>query len=72
MKRTISTWAEFKKHWGGNVNFLMAGECVPFHFDMPPVEDVIEIIRKDPDARITNSSRRSEGRAGHEQPAAGR
>ena len=54
MKRTISTWAEFKKHWGGNVNFLMAGECVPFHFDMPPVEDVIEIIRKDPDARITN------------------
>lgn len=56
MERTITTWREFQKSWHGKQNFLMAGECVPFRFEMPPLEDVLDQIRQDPDARITPGS----------------
>lgn len=50
--RTVHTWAEFHEHWDGVLNFLLSGDCVPFSFEMPSVEDVIDEIRRDPDARI--------------------
>ena len=53
MQRTISTWSDFKDAWDGVHNFLMAGECIPFAFDLPPLERIIEEVRRDPDARIT-------------------
>ncbi|HZP83532.1 MAG TPA: hypothetical protein VFB21_17945 [Chthonomonadaceae bacterium] len=52
MQKTVRTWQEFRQEWDGVLNFLMAGECVPFAFDMPPVEQVIEEVRRDPEARI--------------------
>ena len=36
----------------GEPSELLAGDCVPFAFDMPAIEDVIEEIRRDPDVRI--------------------
>jgi hypothetical protein len=53
-QRTVTTWNEFRQAFDGVLNFLMAGECVPFSFDMPPVEQVIDEIRRDPDARIVS------------------
>ena len=52
MHRTVSTWRDFKAHWDGVLNFLLGGECVPFAFDLPSVEEVIDSVRRDPDARI--------------------
>src|SRR5262245_30040045 len=52
MKRSITTWAEFREAWGGVHNFLMGGECVPFEFDVPPLDRVVEEMRNDKDARI--------------------
>lgn len=52
LHRTISTWAELSKIWDGPLNFLMTGECVPFEFKMPSLDQVIDEIRRDPDARI--------------------
>jgi hypothetical protein len=53
MKSETSSWSEFQKKWDGNVNFLMSGECIPFEFKMPSLQEVISQIRNDPDARIT-------------------
>lgn len=52
LHRTVSTWADLCQCWNGAHNFLMTGDCVPFAFEMPPIEQVIDEIRRDPDARI--------------------
>ena len=52
MKTTVSTLADFKKHWAGPLNFLMEGECVPFEFDLPPLEEVVDLLRRDSDTNI--------------------
>jgi len=54
MQRTVTTWEEFCDAWDGVHNFLMADECVPFSFDMPPLERVVSEMRDDPKARITS------------------
>ena len=56
LHRIVSTWREFREVWDGVLNFLITGECVPFSFEMPPVEQVIEEIRSDPEARICPGS----------------
>lgn len=50
--RKITTRAEFQRHWGCHLNFLMGGECIPFDFEFPPVESLVEAVRSDPGARI--------------------
>jgi hypothetical protein len=52
MHRTICSWTEFKMHWNGVHNFLMEGDCIPFSFDVPPIERVIDEMRKDPSSSI--------------------
>lgn len=52
MKTTVSTLDDFKKHWAGPLNFLMEGECVPFEFDLPPLEEVVDLLRRDSDTNI--------------------
>ena len=42
LQRTVSDWQAFREHWDGVHNFLMMGECVPFEFELPPVEQVID------------------------------
>ena len=52
MRRTISIWPEFNQHWDGVTNFLMAGECAaPFNFPLPPLPDLLDIVRKDDEAK---------------------
>ena len=55
--RSVSTWKELQRAFGEPINFLITGECVPFAFDFPPVEEVIDILRRDADVRVTQSNR---------------
>jgi hypothetical protein len=57
MHRTVTTWQEFREAWDGLTNFLMEGECVPFAFDMPSIERVVDEVRRDPEARISSGRR---------------
>ena len=57
MKTTAAAWADFQKHWMGPTNFLLASECVPFEFDLPPIETVVDLLRQDKDAHIGSGTR---------------
>src|SRR5688572_25349764 len=47
--RTVTTWVEFKRHWGGLHNFLLGGEITAgFDYDMPSIERIVEEVRRDP------------------------
>jgi hypothetical protein len=54
---TVRTWSEFQALWAGVTNFLLADECVPFAFAVPPLDRVVAELRDDPDARITPGTR---------------
>ena len=56
-RRSVSTWDELQRAFGEPINFLMTGECVPFAFDFPPVDEVVDILRRDSDVRITQNTR---------------
>ena len=60
MHRSVSTWSELATVWPGDYNFMMAGECLPFSFDLPPLAQVVDELRADDEARIT-PGRRTEG-----------
>lgn len=49
---TVTTWKEFKSAWCGVLNFLMAGDCVPFSFEFPPLQRIVEELRQDAEVRI--------------------
>lgn len=53
MHRTVHTWAGFRIAWDGVCNFLMDGQCVPFAFDLPPISEVVDVLRRDDAVRIT-------------------
>lgn len=59
MHKTVSDWPEFRKSWDGVINFLMAGECVPFSYEMPSIERMVEELRDDPNSRITAGAKGS-------------
>jgi hypothetical protein len=42
MHKTVATTTEFLHAWDSRVNFLMADECVPFSFEFPPTEQIVE------------------------------
>lgn len=57
MQFTVDTWSEFREAWNGVLNFRLAGECVPFAFELPPLPEIVDIVRHDPEARILRGDR---------------
>ena len=57
MRRVARDAAEFVKHWVQKQNFLVAPECIFFDMEMPPVEEVVDILRRDPAATVGNPER---------------
>lgn len=57
LHRTIGTWEEFAARWDGLQNFLMEGECVPFDYEMPSIDRVVDVVRHDPDANVSSGSK---------------
>lgn len=52
MQQTLTTWGQFRQHWGGVHNFLMAGDIAPFKFELPPLPELVDILRQDPAVRV--------------------
>ncbi|MBI2194903.1 MAG: hypothetical protein HYU36_23230 [Planctomycetes bacterium] len=52
MNTTVATWGEFQERWSGVHNFLMTAECVPFGLDLPPLDRVIDELRRDPEVSV--------------------
>jgi len=46
-EQTVNEWADFNAKWDGIENFRMAGDCLPFEINLPPLERVIEEVRLD-------------------------
>ena len=53
MQIIVKNTTEFKAYWNGLQNFLIAPECISFQKEFPPIEEVVDILRKDPQVRIT-------------------
>jgi len=54
----VSTWQEFETRWDGSVNFLLTGECrKALKFDFPPIEQVVEEMRRDPGTGVASGAK---------------
>lgn len=56
-RRTVRDWESFCKHWDGVHNFMLAGEWLPFAYEMPPVERIVDVLRRDEEAHIVSGAR---------------
>jgi len=56
VKDIVNTWDQFKSRWHGLRNFLLEGECFPLEYELPPLDQIVDTLRHDPDARIQESS----------------
>ena len=54
---TVRTWTESQRRWSGVHNFLLAGECVPFAFDLPPLDRVVAELRAAQDGTDCDTAR---------------
>jgi hypothetical protein len=45
MQRTVTSWSQFQQHWCAPLNFLLAGECLPFRYQPPPLGEVVAAMR---------------------------
>jgi hypothetical protein len=57
MHRTVSTIQALHQHWDSRINFLMSGECVPFNFEFPALEQIIDVVRRDDEAKVVTGER---------------
>ena len=53
---TVRTAAELHRHWSGPRNVLLAGDCVPFSYEPPPVADIVDRLRRDEEVRLRDLS----------------
>ena len=52
MQKTVTTWPGFKQHWSGLLNFLIGPELTRFDFELPPVDQVVDELRRCPVTQI--------------------
>lgn len=52
MQRIAHNMSECERLWYGVHNFLMRDECNPFRYEVPPLKDVVETLRNDPEVKI--------------------
>lgn len=52
MQLTAKTSDDFYKWWHQDLNFVLDPQLFEFKMDMPPAEDIVDILRKDSDARV--------------------
>lgn len=58
MHKTVSTTAEFLLTWKSRINFILEGECVPFSFEFPSTERIVErLLEENLTTAITGQSR---------------
>jgi hypothetical protein len=52
MHATVTNWTAFAERWVGPQNFRMAGGLVDFDYQFPPIEQVIDELRRDDEASV--------------------
>ena len=59
--QTITTWDGFRQNWSGLHNFMMGGDLTrEFHYEMPPIERVIDEVRKAPRSIVRSGVKAAE------------
>ena len=48
----VNSFEEFRSHWGGIHNFLIEEGVIPLTYDPPPLDDLLDLLRTDPDSRF--------------------
>lgn len=48
MVRNIDRTEDFLSHWHDGINFLMSGECIPFEYNFPSTDRIIEALLANP------------------------
>ena len=43
---------DFRALWSGQLNFMLESELFQFEMDLPSAEEIVDILRGDPEARI--------------------
>ena len=49
---SVNTWEEFRHQWSSRQNFILGKQVFPFEFDPPPLESVVDAVRRSSNARI--------------------
>lgn len=57
MHLSAGDWGQVKALWAGDRNFLMTGACVPFEFEFPSIDRVVDEMRRDEQTRILSGTR---------------
>ena len=58
MHTTLSTTADFIQNWDSRINFLMAGEFIPFSYAFPSTEDIVaRLLEEEATTAITGEKR---------------
>jgi len=52
MHKIAKTSDDFYQLWNQDINFLLDPELLRFDMKMPSAEEIVDILRKDPDARV--------------------
>jgi hypothetical protein len=64
--KVVNSWDEFRRSWADRQNFIIGKNVFPFHFNSPPLDKVIDTVRKSPNARILKG--RSASKPGEKCP----
>ena len=52
MQLTAKTSDDFYNLWHQDLNFMLDSELCAFEMEMPSAEEIVDVLRKDPDARV--------------------
>ena len=50
--KSVETWDAFPQAWSGLQNFWVGGDVFPYRFSFPPLDTLIDVVRRDEKARI--------------------
>lgn len=60
-QRPVTTWLEFTQRWSCVYNFFLSGELTSsFDFDLPPLEQLVEEVRRDEGAIFRTGTKQDE------------
>ena len=61
MHKIVSTADEFLRDWDSRINFIMAGECVPFSFEFPSTERIVKRLLEEKSTTAISGQSRNTG-----------
>ncbi len=56
MTQTIQHISDFQTNWSSGINFLLTGACIPFSFDLPATDRMIEGLLANPNMQAISGT----------------